>query len=49
MPNEVDRYVLFYRTVPELRQLSTQQEQADYLNLSKMTVTRALRKIREAW
>lgn len=45
IPNEVDRYIQFYQEMRELVLLTTQEEQAHYLNISRSSITRALRKL----
>lgn len=46
IPNEVDRYTAFLRddSMRALREITSQREHADYLNISKMSITRAMRR-----
>lgn len=43
IPNEVKRYVCFYKRMRQLYHLTTYTEQADYLNISRTSIWRALR------
>lgn len=48
MPDEIKRYIRFYHSMSEIRSITSQQEQADYLNISRVSITRAMRRIVQA-
>lgn len=47
-PSHVERYVAFYYDMPHIRRATTQREHAEYLGISKMSITRALETLRAA-
>lgn len=45
-PDHLKRYIMFYDTMQDIRNITSQREQAEYLGISKMSITRALTIIR---
>lgn len=45
-PSHIERYVAFYYELAPIRRATTQREQAEYLGISKMSITRALETLR---
>lgn len=45
--DHLNRYIRFYDSMKDIRNMTSQREQAEYLGISKMSITRALKIIRD--